>query len=85
LIFKEAINNVAKYSEANEVKIDLSMNDHVLNLTIADNGKGFGEAHEKPGNGLKNMKARAEAIQGKLVIQSSEGNGTSVMLQVTIT
>jgi two-component system, NarL family, sensor histidine kinase UhpB len=85
LIFKEAVNNAAKYSQANEVKIDLSMNDHVLNLTIVDNGKGFDATHEKPGNGLKNMKARAEGIQGKLVIQSSVGNGTSVMLQVAIT
>ncbi len=85
LIFKEAVNNAAKYSQCNEVKIDLSMNNHVLNLTIADNGKGFDAVQEKPGNGLRNMKARAEAIQGKLVIQSDAESGTSVMLQVTIT
>lgn len=82
LIFKEALNNIVKYSRANQVVIDLGQDEQVLYLRITDNGSGFDPEHARRGNGLLNMKARAEHIEGTLVINSVVGEGTIVELQV---
>lgn len=78
LIVKEAINNIVKYSEASEVVIRLSGNHKNRNLEITDNGKGFKLPIDGPGNGLKNMKARAEECGGELIIQSAPESGTVI-------
>ena len=85
LIFKEAINNAAKYSEAKSVKITFSNAQGDLKLNIHDNGKGFDAQNGSPGNGLKNMNARAKNIQGKLELKSSIGFGTEINLSLPIT
>ena len=85
LIFKEAINNAAKYSEAKSVKITFSNAQGDLKLNIHDNGKGFDAQNGSPGNGLKNMNARAKNIQGKLELKSSFGFGTEINLSLPIT
>ena len=79
LIIKEAVNNIAKYSACSEVKISVQKQEEELNLTISDNGKGFDvERKNNTGNGLQNMKQRAEMLSGKLDIHSKPGSGTSV-------
>src|SRR6185436_20451009 len=66
LIFKEAINNAAKYSECKNVWIDISLEGKNLVMKIRDDGKGFeqpvevGEEKSLSGNGIRNMKKRAE-------------------------
>jgi two-component sensor histidine kinase len=56
LIFKEAINNMAKYSEAQNANILLNYAQRYLVLTISDDGIGFDPDKTYSGNGLKNMK-----------------------------
>lgn len=85
LIFKESINNILKYAEADAVVIKLSRENNLIRLSVADNGKGFILNEEqnknlKGGNGLVNMKKRAQSINGKLVIESTEGTGTNINL-----
>ncbi len=80
LIFKEAINNIAKYAQATQVTIELTCQQKSLNLTISDNGRGFDPQGKYLGNGLKNMEARARMIQGKMVIQSKPGEGSRTQL-----
>jgi signal transduction histidine kinase len=41
LIFKEAVNNIAKYASATEVNIDATLKDQTLSLIVKDNGAGF--------------------------------------------
>jgi two-component system, NarL family, sensor histidine kinase UhpB len=84
LIFKEAINNAAKYSQATQLKISLVKTSHHLHLTVADNGKGFDEATVKAGNGLRNMRERAKEINGIISLKSKVAEGTKVELQVPI-
>ena len=81
LIYKEALNNIAKYADCDQVKIELKWNHHTVLLSISDNGKGFNESLIEHGNGLLNMKKRAEELKGKLVIHSAEGQGTRVKLE----
>jgi signal transduction histidine kinase len=84
LIFKEAINNAAKYSNASLLKISLTKENNHLHLKVVDNGKGFDEATVKAGNGLGNLHERAAKIDGTLSIKSKLGKGTEVALQVPI-
>ncbi len=87
LIFKEAMNNAAKYAEASEVELFLSIKKGLLLMKIMDNGKGFepGSQHaEGGGNGLRNMRLRAEDIGGKVEIISKPGEGTRVELRIRV-
>ncbi len=79
LIFKEALNNIQKYADCKNVAIDLFEQNRIITLRIKDDGKGFNPENTK-GNGLVNMKKRAEEINGTLDIESSPENGTSIKL-----
>ncbi len=85
LIFKEAINNTAKYSGGSEVAVSISSKNGKLNITIKDNGIGFDPEEVCHGNGLANMKSRARNIQGNLEYLSTLGKGTSIILEIDIT
>ncbi|MGE5497006.1 MAG: triple tyrosine motif-containing protein, partial [Syntrophothermus sp.] len=78
LIFKEALNNALKYSNCTEISINTQVNGKILDITLYDNGIGFETDRQSSGNGLGNMKARAEQIKGTLRIQSKPGEGTMI-------
>ena len=80
LIFKEAVNNMVKYSNATQASITLTSEDDRIRLLIRDNGVGFDMQQDSAGNGLKNMKRRAEEMNAKLTVESSTGNGTQIEL-----
>lgn len=82
LIFKEAVNNLAKYSAAEAVLIKLTYDEKFIYLKVEDDGKGFDEHTVEHGRGLHNMKHRAEEIGSVLTISSQPGFGTKVMLRV---
>jgi signal transduction histidine kinase len=91
LIFKEAVNNAAKYSECKNVWIDFSNKSHLLEMKITDDGTGFTVAdasrlskNKGGGNGLMNMKKRADDLKGELRIISEEGKGTEVILKMRL-
>lgn len=85
LIAKEAVNNLVKYSECSEAKVEFSMQNSVLNLVVSDNGKGFDISNVKQHrNGLQSMKNRAEHIHGNLSVHSEIGKGTTVSFSVKI-
>lgn len=85
LIFKESVNNAAKYSNGTQVTINLSLQSNHLHLEVSDNGKGFNQEEVNRGNGLSNMKDRASAIMGALQYITESGKGTRVLLAVPIT
>ena len=84
LIFKEAINNIVKYSNADEVTIELSRQNDDLILNITDNGIGFDEKNIKSGNGLGNMRKRAESLGGEIEIYSKDSEGTKIRLKIPV-
>jgi len=81
LIFKEAINNIAKYSCCIRVHMEINVKDGEIQMSITDNGKGFKILEHFEGDGLRNMKQRAAEMKGNLFINSVEGTGTTVMLK----
>jgi signal transduction histidine kinase len=86
LIFKEALNNALKYSNCKQVKIGLAVKDDQLLLTIRDDGRGFAtdQIPLGSGNGLNNMRVRAEKIKAACKIISSPGTGTSVLVSLPL-
>ncbi len=78
LIFKEGINNAAKSSKATLVEVNIFKKDNHFVFEIIDNGTGFDEATITPGNGIINMRRRAEKIGGSIQIASALGSGTKI-------
>lgn len=83
-ILQEAVNNAAKYSHADCVKISLTKAGDALELSIADEGVGFdfNEIDSAPrhagGWGIVGMKERTELTGGAFSIESRPGRGTRV-------
>jgi two-component system, NarL family, sensor histidine kinase UhpB len=84
MIFKEAVNNIAKYSKATIAEISIEQVNNNLLLKIKDNGIGFHTGKITSSNGLKNMQARALNLHGKFTINSQPGKGTVVELQIPV-
>ncbi len=78
LIAKEAINNIAKYSNAAEVAISLQHQQDEVHLIISDNGKGFDKAMAGSGNGLGNIEQRCLQLDGNCSIDTMAGQGVKI-------
>jgi signal transduction histidine kinase len=83
LAFKEAINNVAKHSNATEVHVKVVCEGNSLQIAVEDNGAGFDPAAKQSGNGLANMKQRLEKIGGSYTLRTTP-SGTTVSFQFTL-
>lgn len=84
LVFKEAVNNAAKYSRASMVSIQLGLHGKNLVLVVADDGIGFDPGEADNGNGMGNMQKRADAMRATIQITSADGKGTVVRLNVPV-
>jgi signal transduction histidine kinase len=81
-IASEAVANAAEHSGAEVLRIYLERADEGVRLGVEDDGAGFDKEQPKRGFGLVTMKDRAEALGGKLQIDSSHGAGTKVELEL---
>ncbi|CAA6691318.1 MULTISPECIES: ATP-binding protein [unclassified Lentimonas] len=85
LVFKEALQNIVKHAGASEVSITLAHESDQFIIQIADNGCGFSEAPNTPGqDGLINMRNRMAAIDGTCEWLPNENNGTTVEIKFPI-
>jgi len=80
LVFKEAVNNLARHSNASRALIRFFRSGHGLVMIVKDNGTGFDTRFPMLHNGLKNMKERARWHGWRLNISSEPGQGTDVTL-----
>jgi len=84
LIFKEAVNNLVKYSEAKNATIKVETGNNSIHLLVKDDGKGFDRNTTKMGNGLQNMEQRAKVSCGEVVIYSLPEQGTTIELEMKL-
>lgn len=81
MVLKEALNNAMKYAGNSSVQVDFTAGDHRLRVHVRDGGPGFDATSAGlKGNGLRNMRKRAEAIGARLSVTSGPGKGCSVEL-----
>ncbi len=82
MIYKEAVNNIVKHSNATAVRLGVSRDRSLLGLSIVDNGKGFISCETGQGNGLNNMQSRARSLGGDCAITSKPGAGTTISVKL---
>ncbi|MDX2044121.1 MAG: sensor histidine kinase [Acidobacteriota bacterium] len=86
-IAQEALANIARHARAQNVKVRLHRQTHgdedTLWLKIEDDGSGF-QVSEANGMGLANIRSRVLEIGGSLQIESREGEGTSLTVNVPL-
>jgi signal transduction histidine kinase len=85
-IVQEAVGNTRKHAQARNVWIAVVEQDGELRVGVRDDGLGFdaetmsAEYDQRGSLGMLNMRERAEAIGGRLLIRSQAGGGTAVIL-----
>ena len=82
-VAQEALSNAARHSDAGRVEARLlRLDDGGVELTVADDGRGFAFDESEGGLGIAGMRERALLIGGELTIESRPGRGTTVRLTV---
>jgi signal transduction histidine kinase len=82
-IAREALSNVARHARAQRVDVLLRYGERHLTLRIADDGIGFPTSNpDGTGRGLKNMRERAQLLEGALVVEGTPNEGVTVALTV---
>jgi signal transduction histidine kinase len=81
-VIQESINNAIKYAEASKIDIKLSENNKVIEITVADNGKGFDINDIEFGNGLNNIQHRMTEINANFDIVSKPTKGTKIQFSI---
>ena len=81
-LFKQAMNNSAKYSNADSVLFSVIKKNGHRFMSLKDNGLGFDSSLVKKGNGLDNMRKRAEKIGAGFELFSSAGSGTEIKIRL---
>lgn len=84
LIFKEAVNNLVKYSGTKTANIKVETDSRFLKMIVADDGRGFNETAVKTGNGLHNMRQRADSWKASLEITTAPAKGTTLILTMPL-
>jgi signal transduction histidine kinase len=86
-VAQEALANIVKHAEASEVNVQLLGNKEQINLIVQDNGKGFSYDENKTfsGNGISNVRERADILNAMLLIESEKKEGTQISLKITLT
>ena len=91
LIFKEAINNIARHAECRKVVLEMRISNDLLVGLMSDDGRGFSMQSDavvspsaRGGNGLRNIRSRALELGGQIDIDSSPGSGTRLTLRIPL-
>ncbi|RFS17961.1 two-component regulator propeller domain-containing protein [Emticicia sp. C21] len=82
MLFKEAIMNTLKHANATEVKLNFKQENRKLTICWQDNGIGIQANKPNNGNGLGNIRSRAEKIGAEVEIISKNNEGTTVKLVI---
>jgi signal transduction histidine kinase len=84
MIVKETLNNIVRHAHATEVEFQIAILNDVLEICIADNGRGFDANAAGGGHGMKNRVVRLTKIGGGCDVESHAGSGTTVRIRLPI-
>jgi two-component system, NarL family, sensor histidine kinase DevS len=80
---REALSNVARHARASSVRVDVAVRQNHLLLCVSDDGTGIGDEIGQ-GNGLANMRERAESLGGSFEVNSPAGGGARLEWRVPV-
>ena len=81
-ITAEALTNVAKYAQASKASVQLSLEDDRLRVEVRDDG--VGGADPSSGTGLRGLRDRVDALDGRFDVDSPSGGGTTVTVELPL-
>ncbi len=86
-IVQEALTNVARYANVNEVIVSVEAKKRLLRIEVEDHGAGFDIENlpEGRGAGLSGIRERVIGLNGTLTIESSKGAGTCILAELPLT
>jgi signal transduction histidine kinase/ligand-binding sensor domain-containing protein len=84
MIFKEAVNNLVKHSGARQVRLTTQRTGKEFIFFLEDDGTGFDPEAVREGNGLKNIRNRADRIKADLLIERKEPSGMRFRLNLSL-
>jgi signal transduction histidine kinase len=79
-IVAEALTNVVRYAQASRATVQVAVHDRVMAVSVSDDG--IGGADPSQGSGLRGLEDRAEAMGGRLILDSQPGRGTTVRAEL---
>lgn len=82
-IYKEALHNVVKHAQARQVQVRLRLLGRQLELAVHDDGQGLGPTPRPAGQGLRNMRMRALAVGGTIVLEATQP-GTGLVARLPL-
>lgn len=86
MAIKEALNNAVKHSGATELRLQISLCDQKLVVSVVDNGRGFDPLSRRPDRlGLANLEDRMKQLDGRCTVSSKPGHGCKVEFAVPLT
>ena len=85
-IVQELTNNIIKHAHATGAMVQVIAKEHLLNITVEDDGKGFDTAmlQDAGGIGYKNTLSRVSFLKGTMDTRSKKGEGTSVYIEIPL-
>ncbi len=85
-IIQELVTNIIKHSKATEATISITQYKDSINIIVEDDGQGFDfrKTHNKDGMGLSSIEKRVEHLEGNMEVDSSPGNGTSILIDIPL-
>ncbi len=85
-IIQELVTNIIKHSKASEASISITQLPDAMSIIVEDNGQGFDikKLSGKDGMGLSNIERRIEHMEGSMEVDSTQGKGTTVLIDIPI-
>ena len=83
-VIQEALANVSRHSRAGRVDLSLVYNGDMLQVMMADDGRGFDINKKATGLGFRSMRERIGSIRGNFQVQSAPGQGTRILVQIPL-
>ncbi|MEM6540411.1 MAG: ATP-binding protein, partial [Bacteroidota bacterium] len=82
----ELIANAVKHAMAKEISVDITQRKRSINIIVEDNGKGFDiyVLDQNQGLGLRTIKRKIEKMGGEFTLESIEGKGTTIILEIPL-
>jgi signal transduction histidine kinase len=83
-VVQESLTNVVKHSHASTVSIVLTRRGDSVAVVVEDDGAGFDPDASSDGIGLLGMRERLAILDGKLEVESTPGNGTTLVAEIPV-
>jgi len=81
---QEALTNIQRHAQANQVWLELALENHTITLLVKDDGRGFDPQTAPAGFGVRGLHERAAHLEGEFHLESTPGQGTQICFHLPL-